>query len=144
MQILKLKVMVEKTLQESVNTRNSDILLRHEIIRRWFKGYVRIIEGQEAILFKDEYHLPTQDNIKRIRAVFQNRRMMYPPTSWEVAKARGWNEKIWRGTLNYLEKGEETRQAIAADAEIEKRFKEQTGAQGKLFEIRGKYGGNFR
>jgi hypothetical protein len=113
--IMQLKVMVEKVLAEEEDTRNSDLLLTHRIWQRWYGV------GDEVTLQK-MFELPREDNVKRIRAKF-NHEKKYLPTSLKVAKARGFNENEWRNLLGYLPRGEETRPAVATEAEFEKRFR---------------------
>ena len=79
--------------------RNSDILLRQQILRDFYPEKVKIIDGKEAILFRDEYLVPTQDNVKRLRAFIQNTEGRLPPTTWEVAKQRGINKEIWESSI---------------------------------------------
>lgn len=49
-------------------------------------------------------NLPTEDNIKRIRAHIQNVLKKLIPTSWEVAEQRKWKEVEWRMAMGYFDK----------------------------------------
>ena len=48
----------------------------------------------------DLMDLPREDNVKRIRAVIQNKEHRLLPTSEEVLKQRGVNEKYWHLALS--------------------------------------------
>jgi len=97
-----LKGMVEVTLQEAPETRNSDITLTIEIWRRFFPQAVKKgSSGREGVLLSDLYHLPREDNVKRIRAYFQNDEKKYFPTDWKIAFARGIAEQEWKIAMGY-------------------------------------------
>lgn len=89
---------VEAVLRDIPETRNSDIRLTIEIWKRYYPH--KLIQGaktQRLVVPLDElYNLPREDNVKRIRAQFQNDRLKYLPTTWEVAKKRKINEEVWR------------------------------------------------
>ena len=75
-------------------TRNSDKLLTWCV---WQQFY-----GIGATIDRETFmKLPSEDAVKRIRAVVQNDEKLYLPTDWEVAKKRGWNEIAWRYHLGY-------------------------------------------
>ena len=99
----KLKKQVEYCLVNFPETRNSDITLTLEIWRQFFPQRIIIgtKTGREAIALKDLYDLPREDNVKRIRAKFQNEQNLYLPTDWKVAKQRKINEDTWRVALGY-------------------------------------------
>ena len=89
-----LKDQVEYTLETYPKTRDSDKLLTWDI---WITFY-------DATMYinKDQFmNLPSEDNIKRIRAHIQNTLKRYLPMTWAVAEARGWSEKAWRELLGY-------------------------------------------
>jgi hypothetical protein len=117
---IQVKDMVEDRLSLVPATRNSDVLLRQEIIRRFYPGLIVLVDGDEAIKFKAEYTVPSGETVKRWRAKFQNTWHLYVPTEWAVAKARGFLRDEWTNALGYLPKGEESRQAVAQEAEIDK------------------------
>lgn len=94
MNIDTLKGQVETILSEKEETRDNDMLLT---IFLWRKFYVQ----SETIELTDLLELPRESEIGRIRRVFQNDERVYLPTSWEVAKARGFNEEKWREYLGY-------------------------------------------
>ena len=89
-----LKDQVEYALETVPATRDSD---KHLTWAVWGSFY-GIPESITWDIFKD---LPTEDNIKRIRAHIQNTLKRYLPTTWAVAQARGWSEKAWRELLGY-------------------------------------------
>ena len=96
---------VEYWLRNVPETRDSDTLLTMKVWANDFPSdlnlFVRAVERgmfEEAVLFLRE--LPSQDNIKRIRAQF-NHDGKYYPTSWTVAKKRGIEEDRWRMALGY-------------------------------------------
>lgn len=98
-----LKGQVESVLQDIPETRNSDIALTIEIWRRFFPDKIRTLDGGavEYVSLGSLYSLPREDNVKRVRAMFQNVQKKYLPTKWEVAKARGIEEDEWRTALGY-------------------------------------------
>ena len=98
--------MVESVLRDIPSTRDSDITLTIEIWRRFYPEKIveqRGIAGVEFVSLGSLYSLPREDNVKRIRAQFQNNpeRPMYPPTKLEVALERGMEEQVWRRALGY-------------------------------------------
>ena len=99
---LTLKHKVEWVLQNEPDTRNDDKLLTIKVWETFYAKYVkRGSTGLLGILLKDVLYLPSQDGIKRVRAHFQNVEKKYPPTSFEIAKTRGWREIEWRRSLGY-------------------------------------------
>jgi len=85
-------------LAERSETRDSDITL---MIYIWCKHYPQAVDDRERIYIGDLYELPREDNIKRVRAYWQNTKKMYLPTKWAVAKARKINEDEWRVAMGY-------------------------------------------
>ena len=85
---------VEYCLREFKETRNSDV---NFTIRVWeqFHGV------KESLKLTRLFDIPSQSHIVRLRADFQNNHGLYPPTSWAVAKARGYEENAWRKLLDY-------------------------------------------
>lgn len=98
-QIKNLKSQVEVTLRDIPLTRNSDIALTIAIWRNFYPA--SLIENGQAVLLKQLFTLPREDNVKRIRAYFQNDKKMYWPTDEKVAKARGFNMEEWRVAMGY-------------------------------------------
>ena len=101
MVIRRLKWQVNYCLGKYPKTRNSDIELRHQILRDFYPSRVRELKGREAVYLEDEFELPTQDAVKRVRAVFQNVEGKYLPTDWKVAKKRGIERAKWEDGLGY-------------------------------------------
>lgn len=96
-----LKKKVEYVLENFPETRNSDIALTIKIWKDFFDSMVHpdAIRG-DYIYLDSLYILPNQDNIKRIRANF-NQEKRFLPTKWEVAKERGMLEEEWKKALGY-------------------------------------------
>ncbi len=90
-----LKEQVEDILKIYPETRNSDIKLTLNIWVKYFPKQIKFVEGERYIKLKDLYSLPREDNVKRIRAKF-NERGDYLPTNPEVLKQRGLKEKEWK------------------------------------------------
>jgi folate-dependent phosphoribosylglycinamide formyltransferase PurN len=66
-------------------------------------------EGYDTtIALKNLKHVPSQDDVKRLRAKIQNEEHKYLPTSLEVAKRRGFAEEKWREYLGYGAKKQES------------------------------------
>ena len=99
--IKKLKTKVYLMLEQYPKTRNSDTSLTNVIWLTYYKEYIKIVDGEAYINIKDLYKLPTQDDIKRIRAEIQNKQYKFLPTSWEVAKQRKWQEQEYRKAFGY-------------------------------------------
>lgn len=98
----KLKGQVEYILMNDVESRNSDITLTIAIWKRFYSSKIKKSEatGELGVYLKDLFDLPREDNIKRIRAYFQNDKMKYLPTSLEVVKQRKMNEEVWRKMMS--------------------------------------------
>ena len=95
-----LKQQVYYCLERWPDTRNSDITL---MIQVWITFYPNQTIGGEcsAVRFCELYDLPREDNVKRVRAHLQNDKHLFPPTLWEVARQRGYQEDEWRTALGY-------------------------------------------
>lgn len=92
-----LKNQIEQCLKEIPETRNSDVRLMIEIWQKFYTKYIKCgATGERGIWLKDLFDLPREDNIKRLRAHFQNDKKMYLPTVWSVAKQRKINEDDWK------------------------------------------------
>lgn len=76
----KLTEQIEHTLRDVPETRNSDIALMVAIWRRYFPKVIKYSIGREYVMLEDIPKLPREDNIKRIRAYFQNGENMYCAT----------------------------------------------------------------
>jgi len=101
-----LKEKVKHCLEKYPETRNSDIKLTNAIWYEYYRNklfldYRDNSSGDLAVRLKDLYNLPREDEIKRIRAYFQNDKKLYLPTSWEVARRRKWKEEEWRSIMGY-------------------------------------------
>lgn len=101
-QIKNLKQAVHDILKENASTRNSDITLMIEVWKKHFPSLIkRGQNGEEGVWLKDLYDLPREDNIKRVRAFWQNDKKLFLPTEEAVAKARGINMDEWRVAMGY-------------------------------------------
>ena len=96
-----LKEKVKHCLEIDAESRNSDIRLTNKI---WLEYYpekiVSLPDGSVAVRLRDLHDLPREDDVKRVRALF-NSKGKYLPTSLEVAKQRKINEELWRSQLGY-------------------------------------------
>lgn len=98
-QIKTLKRKVEYVLISWPETRNSDIELTHRIWKVFHRGDLAQSNGKTLVYLDAMFKLPREDNVKRIRAKFQNEKGLYLPTSWEVAKKRNINELVWHSVM---------------------------------------------
>jgi hypothetical protein len=94
-----LKRMVEIMLDTNpswrgVQVRNSDIALTILIWQRWYNV-------QDTVSVERLFDLPREDNVKRVRAVFQNTEHRYLPTDPAVLIKRSIAEAYWFDALGY-------------------------------------------
>lgn len=95
--------MVGNILKNYPETRNSDITLMIKLWEVYFPSRVRKGQnGQLGVYLCDLYELPREDNIKRIRAHFQNDMTLYLPTDQAVVKQRRINEEKWREYMSSM------------------------------------------
>lgn len=95
-----LKFRVEYILQGWPETRNDDVELTRQLWRVYFPGWIiKHSDGTEYIALTSLSKIPREDNIKRVRAYWQNTRGLYLPTTWEVAKKRQISETEWRDAM---------------------------------------------
>jgi hypothetical protein len=100
----KLKQKVEAVLRDHPASRDSDITLTIEIWKRYYPSYlIQGASGTLAVRLNDLYNLPREDNVKRIRAHYQNDQLKYLPTTLAVAKQRKINEEVWRKIMSQPE-----------------------------------------
>lgn len=96
-----IKAKVEEALTKDEQSRNSDIRCTNYILINHFQGRLfKDKDGDWAIKLKELYNVPSIDDVKRIRALF-NSKGKYLPTSKTVAKQRRINEEEWRRNLGY-------------------------------------------
>lgn len=95
-----LKDQVEYCLTKYPETRNSDIKLTICVWYTFENLETRFPVGSLKELTNLMLEMPHEDNIKRLRAKF-NEEGKYWPTNWEVAKARRINENEWKIKLGY-------------------------------------------
>lgn len=97
-----LKAQVEYCLETYPETRNSDITLMLRIWETYYPSRIKTgASGEKGVWLKDLYDLPREDNIKRVRAKFQNELNRYLPTDWKVAQQRKIEEDKWRVAMGY-------------------------------------------
>jgi hypothetical protein len=99
----RLKKMVEQILAENpkyrgIDARNSDIALTILIWQRWYG--VSVAQDGSVPLHR-LLDLPREDNVKRVRAKYQNEEHKYLPTNPDVLVKRGIAEDYWRDALGY-------------------------------------------
>ena len=92
-----LKTQVEQILRDYPKGRDSDVWLTLKIWTTFHSSKIQKDDRlQPYVYFSDILSLPREDNVKRIRANFQNVLNKYLPTTWEIAKKRKIEESIWR------------------------------------------------
>ncbi len=92
---------VEFILSTIPESRNSDITLTTEIWKRYHQGSMIKTEVGEAVLLRDLFDLPREDNVKRVRAKIQNEERRYLPTDEKIFQERAKLSKEWRAFLGY-------------------------------------------
>lgn len=101
--IKELRGQVLAVLRDMPHTRNSDTDLMVEIWRRFYPDYLLRSQrdGMQYVSVEKLGWLPSQDDVKRLRAAIQNEDKQYLPTVEKVAKARKMNIPEWRVSLGY-------------------------------------------
>jgi hypothetical protein len=96
-----LKNKVANILNENPETRNCDIKLMICLWSKYFPVHIKTtISGQQGIFLSSLYTLPTQESIKRVRAIIQNDEHRFLPTDARTRKQRRIGEEEWRGWIN--------------------------------------------
>jgi len=96
-----LKKQVEHCLMMHPQTRNSDIALTIKIWEVFYPEYIKQNDrGTKFIQIESLYKLPREDNVKRIRAKFNNNNQ-YLPDNPVVRNQRNIKEEQWRSFLGY-------------------------------------------
>lgn len=90
-----LEYKVEQVLKVYPEARNSDQTLTIILWRQYYPQYLTLYNQEYYTKLENLYKLPSQDNIKRLRARIQNTRGEYLPTTWAVAKVRQISEETW-------------------------------------------------
>lgn len=93
--MLNLKDKILNLLEYSSETRNSDDLLTEKIWRKYHLDKLIFANGQYCLPLINLKDVPSQDDIKRLRANIQNKEHKFLPTSQEVLKARKILEQEW-------------------------------------------------
>ena len=96
-----LEKQIRHILATDEKSRNSDIRLTQMIWWNYYRKDLLETQGKVYVDIAALYHLPREDNIKRIRAKIQNDLKEFLPTDPAIAKKRGWQEDEWRGYLGY-------------------------------------------
>ncbi len=100
MRTLKDKILT--CLREQPATRNSDTSLTNYLWLNFYKERLFQNEsGDWCVKIKYLYDLPTQDDVKRIRAKIQNQEHKFLPTDLRIVQQRKINEELWRSQLGY-------------------------------------------
>lgn len=97
----KLKNKTEYCLKNFPETRNSDVTLTLKIWKEFYSSMLlkREKDGLIYVALNSIYDLPREDNVKRIRAKF-NENGLYLTDSEEVARKRKLNMDMWREFIN--------------------------------------------
>lgn len=90
-----LKDKVLNLLEFSPETRNSDIDLTTKIWRKFHLDKLIFADGKYCLPLLNLKEVPSQDDIKRLRAHIQNKEHKFLPTNEEVLKQRGILEQEW-------------------------------------------------
>lgn len=99
-EIKTLKNQVYWCLENYPSSRNSDIDLMIAVWQKFYPQYIKVgTLGQQGIWLQDLHFLPREDNIKRVRAFWQNTKGVLLPTDPEVAKKRNILEEKWRESM---------------------------------------------
>ncbi len=95
-----LKQQIEHILKRKPQARNSDIALTICLWETYYTNLVMRGDRDKTFINLDSlYNLPSQDNIKRIRAKF-NSEGLYLPTDKRVIKQRKLNEADWHENMS--------------------------------------------
>jgi len=96
-----LKQHVEHILKEFPPSRDSDITLTIHLWSKYYPAHIKInSDGRRGIFLESLYTLPSQESIKRIRAIIQNDEGRLLPTDPQVRKQRRISEEDWRLWIN--------------------------------------------
>jgi hypothetical protein len=96
-----LKNKVSNILNEHPETRNCDIKLMIYLWNKHFSAHIKVTNnGQQGIYLSSLYTLPTQESIKRVRAIIQNDEHRFLPTDEKVRRQRRVSEDEWRNWIN--------------------------------------------
>lgn len=91
-----LKDMVRSALRDDEQSRNSDIrLFNYLLVNRFGHFLFKDADGDYCIKLRALYEVPSQDNVKRARAVIQNGDHEYLPTTDAIRRKRQISENDW-------------------------------------------------
>ena len=91
-----LKNKVNSILATCPETRNCDIKLMIYLWNRYYPTHIKNTTGGQGIFLSSLYTLPTQESIKRVRAIVQNDEHRFLPTEEKVRRQRRISEDEWK------------------------------------------------
>ena len=102
---MRIKQQVEWVLANLPETRNSDIALTIALWKKYYPAYIKVATKESGgaefgIYLSSLYTLPTQESIKRIRALIQNDEHKFLPTEEKIRRARRIKEEWYRQYIN--------------------------------------------
>jgi hypothetical protein len=101
LKMLKLKDQVEVILKDYPASRDSDITLTIALWKKFYSAHIKTTQdGSFGILLQSLYALPSQESVKRLRALIQNDEHRLLPTDSRVRKQRRIKEEEWRMWVN--------------------------------------------
>jgi hypothetical protein len=95
-----LKTRVSGVLAEFPDTRNCDIKLMIYLWNKYYPAHIKNTSGGQGIFLSSLYTLPTQESIKRVRAIIQNDEHRWLPTDEKVRRRRRVLEEEYRTWVN--------------------------------------------
>lgn len=102
--IKRLQDKVRYVLSHHPETRDSDSKLTIKVWQVFHRKSLLVGPGGDddlAVHLTEVLKLPSQSSIVRIRARIQNVEGEFPPTNWEVARARKMQRMFWEEALGY-------------------------------------------
>lgn len=94
-----LEQQIRQVLQADEASRNYDYRLTQVLWWKFYQSSFIVIGGVAHLPLTELPNLPSQDNIKRIRAKIQNDMHEFLPTTLEIALKRRISEEEWREYL---------------------------------------------
>ena len=94
-----LEKQIRQILEKYEESRNYDYVLTQLVWWNFYKDSVKVIDGVAYLPLSELANVPSQDNIKRIRAKIQNDMHEFLPTTLEIALKRRISEEEWREYL---------------------------------------------
>lgn len=100
----RLKDKILYCLEKYPESRNSDTKLTNAIWVEFYSEHLFKENGQWAVKLTEIYELPKHGDVKRVRAIIQNKEKMFLPTDLEIRKQRNILEEEY---FNYVVHGAE-------------------------------------